>query len=110
MWLLNRLFDAGDQPTPRFAFQGTVNWMHGLAIVCAHDGFSPENLKHFYKSVNRRLENVEADTLAFEYIVMAMHNVSSLDQLATLQNPYACVRSSIVAWYYSIYYASKAML
>jgi hypothetical protein len=110
MWLLNRLFNAGDQPTPRFAFQGTVNWMRGLAMVCVNNGFSPESLNHFYGSVNRRAENVEADTLAFECLVMAMHNVSSLDQLLTIANPYGVVRSSIVAWYYAIYYASKAML
>jgi hypothetical protein len=110
MWLLNRLFDTGDQPTPRFAFQGTINWMRGLSIVCANNGFSPDNLHHLYGSVNRRPENVEADTLTFECIVMAMHNVSSLDQLSRLLNPYGIVRSSIIAWYYAIYYACKAML
>lgn len=110
MWLLNRLFETSDQPTPRFAFQGTINWMRGLSIVCANDGFNPNNLHQLYRSVNRRPENVEADTLTFECIVMAMHNVSSLDQISTLSNPYGIVRSSIVAWYYAIYYASKAML
>lgn len=110
MWLLDRLFDSGDQATPRFAVQGTVNWMRGLAIVCINEGFSPENLNQLYISVSRRTENIKADTLAFECLVMAMHNVSSLKQLTTLSNPYGIVRSSIVAWYYAIYYASKAML
>ena len=110
MWLLNRLFDKGDQPTPRFAFQGTINWMRALSIVCGTKGFSSSELKEFYKKVNRRHENTEADTLAFECILMAMHNVSSLEQLATLEKPYECVRSAIVAWYYAVYYASKAML
>jgi hypothetical protein len=41
-WLLDRLFEAGDQAEPRFAFQGTVNWMRALAEVvnggaCADD-------------------------------------------------------------------------
>lgn len=110
MWLLTRLFDAGDQPTPKFAFQGTVNWMRGLAIVCVNEGFSLDNLNHLYRSVNRRPEDVKADTLAFECLVMAMHNVSSLELLKKLSNPYGIIRSSIVAWYYAIYYACKAML
>ena len=110
MWLLDRLFDSGDQSTPSFAVQATVNWIRGLAIVCASERCNLDNLSHLYKSVNCRTENVKADTLAFECLVMAMHNVSSLKQLTTLLNPYGIVRSSIVTWYYAIYYASKAML
>lgn len=110
MWLLNRLIEKGDQPTARFAFQGTVNWMRALAILSEKEGFSHEELKEFYKDVPRRPENTEADTLAFECIFMAMHNVSSLNALSGIANPYECVRSAIVAWYYAIYYASKTML
>jgi hypothetical protein len=110
MWLLNRLFDAGEQQAPRFAFQGTVNWMRGLAIVCSNEGFSSEELKIFYRGVSRRPGNLEADNLVFECLLMAMHNVSSLNELSKLERPYECIRSAVVAWYYSTYYGSKAML
>jgi hypothetical protein len=110
MWLLNRLFDAGEQPAPRFAFQGTVNWMRGLALVCSNEGFSSEELKNFYRDISRRPENFDADTLVFECLLMAMHNVSSLNELSKLARPYECIRSAIVAWYYATYYGSKAML
>jgi uncharacterized protein (UPF0332 family) len=42
---------------------------------------------------------------------MSLHNVSSLQRFKSLENHhYDVVRSAIVAWYYAIYYASKAMI
>ncbi|WP_367108987.1 hypothetical protein [uncultured Psychrobacter sp.] len=65
-WLLNRLFEAGDQPEPRFAFQGTVNWMRALAEVVNSGVCDKENLKLLYKEVQRRNMNPEADNWVFE--------------------------------------------
>lgn len=109
MWLLNRLFTHADQPTPRFAFQGTVNWMRGLSIL-SEDEFSHQKLRQFYQTVQRRRANEEADTLAFECLTMSMHNVSALHAMEALDNPYPIVRSAIIAWYYAVYYSGKAML
>lgn len=109
MWLLNKLFAQGDQPTPRFAFQGTVNWMRGLALQ-SEDGFSHESLRQFYQRVQRRQPNEEGDALAFESLTMSMHNVSAIDSMEQIDNPYPIVRAAIIAWYYATYYASKSML
>ena len=109
MWLLNKLFTHADQPKPRFAFQGTVNWMRGLAILV--DGqFSHQKLQQFYQSTQRRQPNEQADALAYECLTMSIHNVSALDAMEVVENPYSIVRSAIVAWYYATYYAAKAML
>ena len=110
MWLLNRLFDHGDQPTPRFSFQGTVNWMRALSIYSEGNEFSHESLRNFYPPVQRRPANEAGDTLALECLMMAMHNVSSLVSMEGIENPYPIVRSAIVSWYYATYYSSKAML
>lgn len=110
MWLLNRLFDQGDQPTPRFAFQGTVNWMRALSIYSEGNEFSHGSLRNFYLPVQRRPANESGDTLALECLTMAMHNVSSLVSMKGIDNPYPIVRSAIVSWYYATYYSSKAML
>ncbi len=110
MWLLNRLFDQGDQPTPRFAFQGTVNWMRALSICCEGNDLSHESLRNFYMQVQRRPANESGDTLALECLTMAMHNVCALDSMQEIENPYPIVRSAIISWYYSTYYSSKAML
>jgi hypothetical protein len=109
MWLLDKLIARGDQPKSRFAFQGTVNWMRGLAILregnCSHD-----TLGQFYQAVPRRRANEEADALAYECLTMSMHNVSAIHSMEEIENPYSIVRSAIVAWYYATYYAAKAML
>lgn len=109
MWLLNRLFTHNDQPKPRFAFQGTVNWMRALSLLTATN-FSNAELRQFYQPVQRRVANEEADTLAFECLTMAMHDVSAIKHMEEIDNPYAIVRSAIIAWYYSTYYAAKAMI
>src|SRR5690554_3989927 len=109
MWLLNKLFAQGDQPTPRFAFQGTVNWMRGLALQ-AEDDYSHEALRQFYQRIQRRQPNEDGDALAFESLTMSMHNVSSIESMEQIENPYPIVRAAIIAWYYATYYAAKAML
>jgi hypothetical protein len=110
MWLHKRLFDQGGQTNPEFAFQGTVNWMRALAILCTESNFSHDELKAFYARVQRRHANEASDNLAFEHLIMSMHNVSALNSMGNLINPYLIIRSAIVAWYYAIYYSSKAMI
>lgn len=109
-WLLNRLFDHKEQPIPRFAFLGTVNWMRALAILTDSNTFESASLAQFYKTVQRRPANQEADTLAFENLLMALHNVASLNEFNKIENKYSVVRAAIIAWYYSLYYSSKSML
>jgi hypothetical protein len=109
-WLLNRLFDHQNQPTPRFAFQGTVNWMRALSILVDEGAFSHDSLRAFYRQIQRRQPNQEADTLTFGCLLMALHNVSSIQKAQELDEPYSFVRLTIVAWYYAIYYASKSMI
>lgn len=83
--------------------------MRGLAIL-ADDQFSHVQLQQFYQTVQRRQPNEQADALVYECLTMSMHNVSALDSLKTIEDPYPIVRSAIVAWYYATYYAAKAML
>lgn len=110
-WLLDRLFDHQDQPTPRFAFQGTTNWMRALAILADTGELENSALKHHYSAIQRRQPNAEADTLAYEMLLMALHNAASVEAFASPDlNHYDAVRASIVAWYYSTYYACKSMI
>ncbi len=110
-WLLDRLYNHKDQPTARFAFQGSINWIRGVSILVDSELFSDENIKSHYLHVTRRTVNEMADTRAFENILMSLHNVSALQKFKLLEeNHYDVVRSAIVSWYYAIYYASKAMI
>lgn len=110
-WLLNRLFDVKDQPTPRFAFQGTVNWMRALSRLVGNGAFQDIKIKDHYKSVRRRKPNREADTLVFENMLMAFHNQASLVRLCEdATHPYDVCRSAIISWYYSTYFTCSAMI
>jgi len=110
-WLLDRLFDAGDQAEPRFAFQGTVNWMRALAEVVNSGACDHDELESLYRRVPRRPVNQEADTLVFENMHMAYHNLASLNAMNDdALDKYDICRSAIVAWYYSVYFASSAMV
>lgn len=110
-WLLNRLFDTKDQPNPRFAFQGTVNWMRALSILVENGSFEDQKIKNHYKAVSRRKPNVEADTIVFENMMMAFHNQASLVRLTEdATHPYDVCRSAIISWYYSTYFTSSAMI
>ena len=110
-WYLQKLYETTDQPTLRFAFQGTVNWMRGLAILTTEDTFTDTKIRDFYKNVKRRNKNNEADLMVFENILMAIHNLHSLKLINTkIDNPYSVARTQIISWYYCIYYASSAMI
>lgn len=109
-WLLDRLLNHQPQPDPQFAFQGTVNWMRALAVLIDNNNFESVSLSQFYKNVQRRQPHQEQDTLAFECLLMALHNVACLKEFEKIESKYSVVRAAIIAWYYSIYYSSKSML
>lgn len=109
-WLLNRLIEQQELPNAAYAFQGTTNWMRALAVLTDYEGFDNPAMRQFYQQVQRRRPNEEADTSALNYLLMALHNLAALRAMTSLEEPYSCVRSGIIAWYYSVYYASKAMI
>lgn len=109
-WLLRRLFAQTDQPAPRFAYQGTVNWMHALSILCDSSLFSPAELRNHYSSVQRRKVNIESDTWAFENVFMSLHNLAALCEFVEKCDPVPIVRSAIIGWYYAVYYAASGMV
>ena len=83
--------------------------MRGLAVL-AEDEFSHGALRTFYDEVQRREPNQEADALAYQCVVMSMHDASAVQSMADAIDPYPMVRSAIISWYYATYYAAKAML
>lgn len=110
-WLLDRLFATADQPKPRFAFQGTINWIRALALEVASPAFDDSTLHTAYRTVIRRAPNRDADTLAYECLLMSMAQAAATQHLSIAPgNVYDACRSAIVSWYYAIYYGSKAML
>lgn len=110
-WLLDRLFQAKDQAVPRFAFQGTINWMRALAEIVNAGTCDDKKLKSIYSKVKRRSVNKDADTLVFENMYMSHHNLASLYSMnEDIKDKYDICRSAIVAWYYATYFSASAMV
>lgn len=110
-WLLNRLFEAKDQAVPRFAFQGTMNWMRALALIVNDGSCSDDELKKIYSKIKRRAVNKDADTVVFENMYMAHHNLAALASMNDdIEDKYDICRSAIVAWYYAAYFSASAMV
>ena len=109
-WYLNQLYKETNQPTLTFAFNGTINWMRALSIVCREE-INIISIKSFYQKVDKRKQNIKLDIKVFENIMMAIHNLHSLQVInKNIKSPYSIVRTQIITWYYVIYYVSSAMM
>jgi hypothetical protein len=75
------LAEPNGAPEPRFALQGTVNWMRGLAIVVADEGISYASMQQLYSGKNIHgnagLSEPAANTV-FEQLLMSLHHLSAL--------------------------------
>jgi len=110
-WIFNRLFKTKKRPQPRFAYQSTVSWMRALAILCRSDSFSNKDLKAFYKNVQRRRVDIQADTWVYKNILMALQNIAALNEMSSQKVDHNAIAiSAIITWYYAIYYSSSAMI
>ncbi|MED7788126.1 hypothetical protein [Francisella sp. 19X1-34] len=112
-WLLERLLETKPQPEPRFAFQGTVNWIRALSLIIEKSDLEKNSfLKDFYSTIKpREIMDRNSDTLTFEALLMAFHNLSSLNKMKSSQDSsYDLCRSAIVSWYYCTYFSASAMI
>jgi hypothetical protein len=93
--------------------QGTVNWMHGLAIIVAEDQISYASMRRFYggKNIQRNtgLSEPAANT-AFEQLLMSLHHLSALRAMAMANSDVNLARIAVMTWYYGIYCAASAMI
>lgn len=110
-WLADRLFGSDHERERIFIQRSTFNWMRSLAIATDVDAFSNEELAVSYEAVGRRAANDQADDASFERLLMAQHHHSSGQTLRDSNiDPHQSVRLAIVAWYYTVYEASSAMI
>jgi uncharacterized protein (UPF0332 family) len=86
--------------------------MSCLALSVNNSGsFTSESLKAFYKNTKPIAENENTLRLIVENMVMAYHYHASLETMNSLtSNQNEICRSAIIAWYYSIYFSSSAMI
>lgn len=97
-------------PEPRFALQGTVNWMRALAILTNAEGINCDTMAERYLSVSKANLTNPAINTVFEQLLMSLHHLSAVRAMAGRDNSVDLARSAIVTWYYGIYHAASAMI
>jgi hypothetical protein len=107
------LAEPNGAPEPRFALQGTVNWMRGLAIVVSGERIAYASMKQFYsgKNVQRNAGlSDRAKNTVFEQLLMSLHHRSALRAMVTANSDLDLVRVAVMTWYYGVYCAASAMI
>jgi hypothetical protein len=98
-------------PEPRFALQGTVNWMRALAILVTDMPFNWASMQTFYCKVQRNTPLSErAANTVFEQLLMSLHHLSALQAMVRADSDRDLARVAMMAWYYGIYCAASAMI
>ena len=107
------LAEPNGAPEPRFALQGTVNWMRGLAIVVSGERIAYASMKQFYsgKNVQRNAGlSDRAKNTVFEQLLISLHHRSALRAMVTANSDLDLVRVAVMTWYYGVYCAASAMI
>lgn len=105
------LAEPDGAPEPRFALQGTVNWMHALALVAQDEGIDKSTAQTFYSQV-QRFQSISAPALntVFEQLLMSLHHLSALRAMVVAGSDQDLARVGVMTWYYGIYCAASAMI
>jgi hypothetical protein len=103
------LEEPGGAPEPRFALQGTVHWMHALALLVQSPSFDKQGIQPSYSHVNPSAALTDqAINTVFEQLLMSLHHVSALRAMRGKEIDLA--RVAIMTWYYGTYCAASAMI
>jgi hypothetical protein len=92
------LDEPNGAPEPRFALQGTVHWMHALALLVQSSTFDKQGIQPSYSNVQpaTSLSNQAINT-AFEQLLMSLDHVFALHEMRGKEIDLA--RVAIMAWY-----------
>ena len=105
------LADPGGVPNPTYALPSTLNWMRALALLVDHHGLTYATAGRSYGGLRRNASlSRQAENTVFEQLFLALHQLSALDYLSAAPIRADVARLGVVAWYYGVYYASRAML
>jgi len=106
------LAEPNGAPEPRFALQGTVNWMHALALVAMDERIDWPRLQRGMYGQVQRFSGItdKATNTVFEQLLMSLHHLSALKAMATSGRDQDLARVAVMTWYYGIYCAASAMI
>ncbi|MCU7810938.1 MAG: hypothetical protein KZQ77_06840 [Candidatus Thiodiazotropha sp. (ex Notomyrtea botanica)] len=114
-WLYSEVLKEDDLRVPTFARQSTVNWMKALRfeIVNEHGSSAKEQfescLRHFKATYPKKLSPLN-NSLVFESLYSSLTNSLALQTSAKNSSKESwMLPSSIVSWYYSVYFSVLSM-
>ncbi len=114
-WLYSEVLKENDLRVPKFARQGTINWMKALRfeILNKHGNSSKEQFKscsqHFKSAYQKKLVPLNNSSI-FESLYSSLTNSLALQTSAKNTGSESwMLPSSIVSWYYSVYFSILSM-
>jgi hypothetical protein len=98
--------EDSDFSNPKYAYNATVNWMHALKKECAD--FDIKSLEDFYEKIKSD-NNFSKNALV--NLFSSINYLQSIRIFNSKNNAkYFNARLAIIGWYYSVFYAAKAMI
>lgn len=97
-------------PDPRFALPSTVHWMQALRMLIEDTKLTYSSARIKYAAVQRAKLTSQAENTILEHLLLSLHQVSALRELASAKGQADIARVASVAWYYGIYDAATAMV
>lgn len=97
-------------PDPRYSLPSSVHWMRALRMLVEDSGLTYAAAKIKYASVQKANLTTPAENTVLEHLLLSLHQVSALRELAASGSQTDIARVASVAWYYGIYDAATAMV
>lgn len=104
------LSEPDGTPEPRFALQGTVNWMRALAILAENQRIGWSSMQLFYTRVQKANLLDPAVNTVFEQLLMSLHHLAALHAMVKADSSSNFARVAVMTWYYGVYCAANAMI
>ena len=97
-------------PDPKYALPSTINWVKSYAMLLRAQPITFYDGSNFYKTIKvHQLSDREQNSI-FEHLLLAVHQLSALQEMSKSCEIADVSRVASVAWYYGIYAAATAMV
>ena len=114
-WLYEKIREVDQNRQPYFSSQSTANWFAALRFeIELKHGMDPRDqftsCRNFYKAALKRSKTDPVLGNIVEPLFFSILNCMSLERLAVTQNNIPWLRpTSIVNWYYAIYFSVRSI-
>ncbi|MCP4049083.1 MAG: hypothetical protein GY730_00015 [bacterium] len=98
--------DDKDFPNPKYAYNGTVNWMRALKIGC--NNINDKSLSDFYSDIQ---PGKQFPKIALASLFSSINYLKSIHSFKSEHSSgYLNANLAVIGWYYSVFNAVQAMI